>query len=570
MNFSVFDIESRDWKILLVMAFYDGENYAEFYNIKSFMEYLFSPRNITTTCYAHFGGIFDFLFIIDFLFSENSDAEYQIKNIIQTGRKILKFDIVYNKKKISFVDSSGLFPFGLEKLTHSFDVKHKKLKEDVGNLTKVTPKLLKYLMHDCKGLYECIEKFSQETYINQVGLKLTRSGTSYAIYKELFNSNLPEIPHQVKDFARKGYFGGRTEIFKPLYNKCNKTLKVYDVNSLYPSVMHDYEYPSEFSHWTTEIESDYFGVYQCIVECPKNIKIPLLGTKHNGKYVFPTGTFEGVFNSPELEKAISIGYIIHKVIKGAIFENGGFMFKKFVKHFYDLRKKTKDPVKKIIYKDVMNHLYGRLGINKTRESISFEPTDNCKISSVIDFGEYEVRLYATEKEIYTYSNPVLSSFVTSYARIRLYEFMESVNFNIYYCDTDSLFTPRKMKSSNKLGAMKLEYELTQACFLLPKTYCGIKPNADIVKKMKGFPAKRLTHIDYKDFVESISGEMRIPPVNITGGLAGIKTAFRKGEILHVLPDSTKQLRAKYDKRIITFKNNVYDTIPIHLELENAN
>jgi len=245
------------------------------------------------------------------------------------------------------------------------------------------------------------------------------------------------------------------------------------------------------------------------------------------------------------------------------------MFKEFIDHFYNERKNTNDPVKKIIYKDIMNHLYGRLAINEEREQVTFEmPKEGGKIHSIMDFGTYEIRLYTSTKKIFTYSNPALSSFVTSYARLNLYSFMESVDFDVYYCDTDSLFTPRKMKSSNELGAMKLEYELKEACFLLPKTYAGRLMDGSVIRKMKGFPQKKIGHINFDDFVESISGEIRLAPVDIQGGLAGFKTAMKKGEILYVLPDSTKQLRAKYDKREIIFKNGKYDSIPLTIETPN--
>lgn len=562
--FTVFDIEAKNWKEFLIMGSYDGEHYQEHESISDFMEYIFSTNHTNSTVYAHFGGIFDFLYIIDFLFSQNTPT-FEITNIILQGRKMLKFDITKNKRRISFVDSSGLFPFGLAKLTESFNVKHKKLDEDVSHLTKVTKKLRKYLEHDNKGLWECLEKFANSQYINQVGLKLTRSGTSFAVYKNFFNADLPVIPSAVKDFARLSYYGGRTEIFKPLYKGFKKPLNVYDINSMYPDSMFRNKYPAEFSHWTTELDLKEFSIYHCVVTCPKNLKIPLLATKSTGKLIFPTGTFEGHFTNVELVKALSLGYKVNKVFKGAVFNDGGYMFKDFIDHFYTLRKNTNDPVEKIIYKDIMNHLYGRLAINETREQVTFEqPKEGGKIHSIMDFGDYEIRLYTSEKKIFTYSNPALSSFVTSYARLKLFEYMEAVNFDVYYCDTDSLFTPRKMKDSNELGGMKLEYQLKEACFLLPKTYSGRKLDGDIIRKMKGFPSKKLGHIQFEDFVESISGEIRLAPVEIQGGLAGFKTAMKKGEILHVLPDSTKQLRSKYDKRTITFKNNKYDSVPLEL------
>jgi hypothetical protein len=569
--FGTFDIETKNWKDFLLLGYFDGTNYTEHESVEDFIKHCFSSNNTTTIIYAHFGGIFDFLFIIDFLFSQNS-PNYKIVSFINQGRKILKFDLLEYKtgERITFIDSSGLFPFGLDTLTKSFDVVHKKLDVDVTLFKKVTKKLKKYLMYDCKGLHESLEKFANTKYIKDVGLQLTRSGTSFKVYKQLFAKKefLPELPNQVKDFGRESYYGGRTEIFKPLYINKKTPLKVYDINSLYPSSMEENKFPSDFYSWTTEYNNDFFGIYHCRIFCPKDLKIPLLPVKLDGKLIFPTGVFDGHFTSAELEKAFTLGYKIEKIYRGALFYDGGYIFKDFINHFYNERKSTDDPVQKIIYKDIMNHLYGRLGINQVRECVSFEKTENSTIHSIMEFDDYEVRLYKEEKFLHTYSNPVLASFVTSYARIKLYEYMEKVNFDVYYCDTDSLFTPRKMESSKELGKMKLEYKLKEACFLLPKTYMGQKLDNHFIRKMKGFQNKNIGHITFDDFIESLSGEIRMPPVKTSGGLAGFKVAMKKGEILHVLPDGEKQLRHKYDKRIIKKVGKNYTTIPIHVEYES--
>lgn len=572
--FGTFDIESRDWKHLLALGSYDGKTYKEFFSMEDYIKYLFSPDNTCTTYYAHFGGIFDFLFLIDFLFTKTaSDLEIESRNLIINGRKILKLEFYRQrpKKKITFIDSSGLFPFSLKNLTESFDVKHKKLDANVELFTKVTKKMLKYMKYDVIGLYECIEKFSQAPYINKVGIKLTRSGTSFAVYKKFFDeSHLHIISDQVCDFARLAYFGGRTEIFKPLYINKKKPLNVYDINSLYPSVMHDYEYPSTVKSWVTEYEAEGFGIYHCLVKCPTDLKIPVLPTKADGKLIFPVGTFNGYWTNIELNKAIELGYEILEVHNGVTFENGGHIFKPFISHFYKERKKTKCPVQNIIFKDIMNHLYGRLAINKVREKFSFERPEGGKLHSSIDRGEHEIRFYSVEKEIFTYSNPVLSTFVTAYARLRLYEYFERLKFDIYYCDTDSVFTPRKLRSSKELGAMKLEYQLKEACFLLPKTYGGtvltVDDSHEFIRKMKGFQKKNISHITFEDYKNALEGDYSAMKAKQSGGLAGIKTAMKKGEILTVLPDSNKQLRHKYDKRIIQKLDNDYLTIPLELSI----
>lgn len=566
-RYSVFDIEGKNWSEFILGGWYDGERYEEFQKMEDLMLFLFSPLNNTDTVYAHFGGIYDFLFVFDYLFDDSRKSE--IKNIIMTGSKLLKFDVTIKKKTVSFIDSSGLFPFGLAKLTQSFNVKHKKLDMDFEQM-ELGPELSKYLMFDCKGLYECLEKFFDQQYVREVIPQLTRSGISFAVFKKFFDPELPKMKPEVKAFARSAYFGGRTEIFKPLFQAKDENDKLYyqDINSLYPSVMHDHEYPGDFLCWTSNYFPDRFGIYHVQVSAPKDFEIPVLGISYQGKYVFPLGSFEGTFTNVELNKAIQSGYTIDKIFRGALFRNAGFMFKDFVKHFYDLRKASTDPVEKIIYKDIMNHLYGRLAINEIRDQITLTPEKGSKIISTFKIKDYEIRLYSKEKKIFTYSNPVLSCFVTSYARLRLYEYFEQCNFDIYYCDTDSIFSRTPCEFSDELGKMKLEDDsITEACFLLPKTYMYKTDMGDIVRKMKGFNAKSISHIDINDFIESISGDIRVGKVTQKGGLARFKSGLKKNNFLHVLPDSSKQLRKSYDKRIIYKMNGEYLTKPLKMQYQ---
>jgi hypothetical protein len=64
--------------------------------------------------------------------------------------------------------------------------------------------------------------------------------------------------------------------------------------------------------------------------------------------------------------------------------------------------------------------------------------------------------------------------VTSYARIRLYEFKEIVGAdNLLYSDTDSVFTSKPLPDNfigKELGQMKLEYIAERAIYIAPKVY----------------------------------------------------------------------------------------------------
>ncbi len=77
-----------------------------------------------------------------------------------------------------------------------------------------------------------------------------------------------------------------------------KTIKHYDINSLYPSVMQNKEFPTDLSgKFIGDIRlikayahyyNDNLGTYKVNVKAP-NIKNPLLPIKINNQVVYPQG-----------------------------------------------------------------------------------------------------------------------------------------------------------------------------------------------------------------------------------------------------------------------------------------
>jgi len=68
----------------------------------------------------------------------------------------------------------------------------------------------------------------------------------------------------------------------------------YDVNSLYPFALMK-PMPQELIRKIKIFENDFnldsfFGFLKVVVNSSKDIKLPLLPCKYNGKTIFPTGT----------------------------------------------------------------------------------------------------------------------------------------------------------------------------------------------------------------------------------------------------------------------------------------
>jgi hypothetical protein len=139
--------------------------------------------------------------------------------------------------------------------------------------------------------------------------------------------------------------------------------------------------------------------------------------------------------------------------------------------------------------------------------------------------------------------------------------------DLYYTDTDSVFTTRKLPETTELGGLKLEYTLTEAIFLLPKTYAGRGPAIEKTV-MKGFEKKKLGALEFSDFQHALEGDLKRMSIVRDERIAKFKTALRKGAILTRLPKENRQLRATYDKRVIYMEHGSYKTKPLHLQLNN--
>lgn len=275
-GFGVCDIESAaGWINFLCIGLawkkYDEDGidleekrYEHFLSLYDFCDFIFEEEQPHDVIYAHFGGRYDFSFILKEFFFKHEN--YHIHKMIPRGSGLLSFKVskfrrtltlepgddpddviaktkdgyyLISDRTIEFRDSSAMLPFGLASLTESFKVEHKKQEIDYDKITKVTPELLEYLEYDCWGLYECIEKYFRWPMIRGSGPAMTMASQALKVFRTFIKEPIKSLKPEVNEFVRSSYFGGRTEIFKPFFQQSSTSglLKSYDVNSLYPAVM---------------------------------------------------------------------------------------------------------------------------------------------------------------------------------------------------------------------------------------------------------------------------------------------------------------------------------------------
>lgn len=204
----------------------------------------------------------------------------------------------------------------------------------------------------------------------------------------------------------------------------------------------------------------FFGFCLAEIECPRNIKIPLLPFKYQSKTIHPKGKWIHIYFSEELKAAQKHGYKIN-LIRGYEFSKID-LFSKYVNFFYNEKKIAQDnSAAKFIAKMQLNQLYGIFGrkqesietINvKRKDLINYITTRVVK--NIIEINDDVVTLLVSTnldynilkqlnytfidknydfKNSYTYgvkSNVAIASQVTSYARIFMMEFKTDPDIEI--------------------------------------------------------------------------------------------------------------------------------------------
>jgi hypothetical protein len=105
---------------------------------------------------------------------------------------------------------------------------------------------------------------------------------------ELKDVKLPIISGEAYKFIKQSYRGGHTDVYIPQAGKCY----LYDINSLFPTVMHNCEYPiGQMIHFRGNIfldnkYADAIGFIKCKITAPNTLIRPVLTTRVNT----PNGT----------------------------------------------------------------------------------------------------------------------------------------------------------------------------------------------------------------------------------------------------------------------------------------
>lgn len=330
----------------------------------------------------------------------------------------------------------------------------------------------------------------------------------------LFNTEnaIYDLSKNISDQIREAYYGGHVDVYIPYIEG---QWYSYDVNSLYPSSMLNPLPSGKPEHIYNPNMDTFFGFVYCTVNIPKDTPYPSLPIRKNGRVIFPTGTFTGLWFSEEVKYALSQGGQLLGAHWGIQFKPNSNIFTNLINYINSIKVKASDPenydsTRREIAKLLMNSLYGRFGLRylddvthiydkeeagrihllfKISRIIPFENGQELIIHSrlpnldsirIIEPNAEELDLLKTETNLYLNTNVALAAAITGYSRIQINEYknhIHNLGGKVAYSDTDSIVCNVKLDddlvSGTKLGLMKLEREPIRGYFVAPKLYIQI-------------------------------------------------------------------------------------------------
>ena len=451
-----------------------------------------------------------------------------------------------------------------------------------------------YCRQDTLAVVEIMKGHIKFLLDNDLGpFEATIAGQAYTAFRHRFKPDSLHVHHyqDLLNFEMASYRGGRTEAF--YIGKCPEDIYVLDVNSMYPYVMWNRPYPLRP---ITKVPLEYASkkmlkTHYFIAECRLQVKEPFLGVKRlvtdpDGTsqmgLIFPTGNIRAILTKPEYQYIANnpaAGRVL-SIERVALYEQGP-VFSDYVDFFYTMKRGSeKGSIYYTMSKLFLNSLYGKLAqrqyplpeppkegvdppmlfvfdeLRKEGINITTLPGEdlNGRRVKYTRLGEQIIKTYQdhTEDDLMSPNSiPSISSAVTGYARMHLWNIiMTAGRENVYYCDTDSVFTNGTGRDRLKASGMLHPTDLGALDISGPHevTIFGLKDYIkDDTEYIKGVP-KRATRLEDGEYTyERFETGLMYYNKAVSAGVP-VRTVFKK-------------LRRKYLKGIVDPDGSVR---PLHI------
>lgn len=528
---------------------FDGNNYRWYRSIDGFLNGELTQRNHGQWFYAHAGGLADMLFVLQRIIQKGC---YQVKAAFSGSSAIIVM-VKRGRFKWTFIDSLWLFGTALANIAKWIGLE----KGSVDFETEDMDELAKYNRLDCEILWRAIDAF--ESTLLEIGgtLRMTLASCAMDLFRRKFLKQSVYTNASVNKVSRLSYFGSRVEVF----NRAAKDGFYYDINSSFPHAMRE-PAPGSYSGATARLpkaESALF-VADVSIQVPDDMYFPPMPYRAEGSVFFPVGEWRGYLNNVDIRLLESTGGKIRKVHEVLNFEPFNDLAE-YANILYEKRRSGTTDFEKVVYKLLLNSLYGKFAENPMKSSLLVNPPytdcphnppharkpDDPREPLCMTQLIPGVWLLDQELEV-PHEHVPISSHITALARRNLYNFMKPCD-EFYYCDTDGFATNEpNLPTSDKLGGLKLEMTFRDAEFLSPKVYRidrKVKAKGMSLADKRGLPGG-LSEEERKERLGQIALDrwmkLREGLTVEAERMARIKELYRSGSTVPVTRIIEKQLR----------------------------
>lgn len=549
----------------------------EFNYCETLDDFMLRWEKSTSTRLVFHNLAFDGKFILAWLFRNGFTHVQRFKpkdaktftTLIDGRGKFFSISICFSVKGrvkygIEIWDSAKLFPgFSIESIAKAFGTPMLKghIDYDRHNTPcEITEEEVEYLHNDCEILARALHASSE------MGLdKMTVGGNALNMYKNMigdkFDKLFPQLAMPEYLYIRESYKGGYCYLNPEHANQIIRNGKVYDVNSLYPSVMHDCEMPfGEPKAYSGRYKKDvayplYVQRFSCNFELKEGY-LPTIQIKNNMSRFKPTQYLTSSHGEPVTLTLTSVDldlFLEHYEVSDIVWHDGFKfrsscnLFKEYIDYWTEKKiqaGREGNKAMRTLAKLMLNNLYGKFATRPDGDvKVPYFADD--KVHYKLTIGEDRDTLYI----------PV-ATFCTAWARNKTIRAAQKLMFEkdsngksrFIYADTDSLHitethTPATLEEIDdfKLGYWANELNFTAAKYLHAKCYIEQTEERYVLPKDKwespkgrkrlltvtcgGMPPNVKKQVDFGNFHFGSTFEGKLMPKEVEGGVVLEETSF---------------------------------------------
>lgn len=455
----------------------------------------------------------DYCYRLDYKEMPYLSFNYVVSNMGQWYTITLK---MRNGDKIEFRDSVKLLPFSVKDIGENFCKRYKKLEIEYTGKRKANGVLTvaeqDYICNDVLVMDEAMQFLQSDKKLGLTVGSLALKEYKHRTFEKDFRKYMPNMTEfkideklygfdNADSYIRQSYKGGWCYVKKGYEGQLLENGFTIDVNSLYPFVMLEYEYPvgNPTFVWGNDCLQEipkkayYFVTFECSFYLKRG-HLPTVQVKNNpcyrgnvwletsNIYHEKTGTYRNaIIGKDGNAKPITVRmtmtckdfelFLRHynvknlNILHGCYFRTMKNLFKEYIYHYKEIKETTTGAVR-VLAKLFLNSLYGKLASSTKSDFKTYELNEDGILKATMHSEDNRESQYIP-----------IGSAITSYARCYTINTAQA-NYDMFaYADTDSLHCAGNYKNLKNValhktdfGKWDLESEWKKAVFLRQKTY----------------------------------------------------------------------------------------------------